>query len=41
MSVGRAVHAERLADEVINLFNDHHFDELQAEKVCDVILKNA
>jgi hypothetical protein len=41
MSNGRAVNAERLADEVVNLFNDHHFDEVRAEKVCDLILKNA
>ena len=41
MSAGRAVNAEKLADEVVNLFNDHHFDESRAEKVCEIVLKNA
>ncbi len=39
MSNGRAVNAERLSAEVINLFNDHHFNEVMAEKVCEIILK--
>lgn len=39
MSDGRAVNAERLAAEVINLYNDHHFDEVRAQKVCEIILK--
>jgi len=41
MSSRRAVNAERLANEVVNLFNDRHFDELRAEKVCKIILENA
>ena len=40
MSDGVAPVANSLADEVINLFNDHHFDEVRAEKVCEIILKN-
>lgn len=39
MSNGRAPVAERLANEVINLFNDHHFDEQRAKQVCEIILK--
>jgi hypothetical protein len=39
MSEGRAPAAEALADEVINLFNDHHFTAEMAEHACDVILK--
>jgi len=41
MSSGRALNAEKLESEVVNLFNDHHFDESRAEKVCKLILKNA
>ena len=41
MSRERALNAERLAEEVVNLFNDHHFDALRAEKICKIILKNA
>jgi len=37
---GRCPQAEILADEIINLFNDHHFDEEKAEQVCRIILEN-
>jgi hypothetical protein len=40
MSDGEAPVAEALADEVINLFNDEHFDEEKAQRVCDVILRS-
>jgi len=40
MSNGSAPQAEKLADEVINLFNDRHFDVERAEKICEVILEN-
>jgi len=40
MSNGRAPVAESLADEVINLFNDHHFTVEMAERVCEIILKS-
>jgi len=40
MADGSAPHAESLADEVINLFNDEHFDEEKTLKVCDVISRN-
>lgn len=40
MLSGRCPHAEILAKEVINLFNDHHFDPQKAEQVCAVILEN-
>ena len=40
MSEGRAPQAEVLADEIINLFNDHHFSAQQARKVCAVIMEN-
>jgi dTDP-4-amino-4,6-dideoxygalactose transaminase len=40
MADGSAPFAEALADEVINLFNDDHFDEEKAHKVCDTILRN-
>ena len=36
----RAPQAEKLADQVINLFNDYHFDLKKAEKICEVILEN-
>jgi hypothetical protein len=36
----RCPQAEALHNSVINLFNDHHFDEARAEKACDVILEN-
>lgn len=35
-----APHADTLADEVINLFNDHHFDTDKAAQICDLILEN-
>jgi hypothetical protein len=37
---GDSQHAETLASEVINLFNDHHFTTEQAEQVCQIILEN-
>lgn len=40
MATGSCPQAESLHNSVINLFNDHHFDEARAEKVCEVILKN-
>ncbi|MDO9300117.1 MAG: hypothetical protein Q7T89_01990 [Anaerolineales bacterium] len=40
MADGSAPRAELLANEVINLFNDDHFDEEKARKVCGVILRN-
>jgi hypothetical protein len=40
MADGFAPHAGTLADEVINLFNDEHFDEEKARKTCDIILRN-
>lgn len=40
MTDGMCPDAEVLHDSVINLFNDHHFDEAKAEKVCEVILQN-
>ncbi len=38
MSAGAAPVAERLAGEVINLFNDQYFDEPLAERICEIIL---
>ncbi len=40
MSEGQALQAEKLANEVINLFNDHHFSVEQAEQVCGIIMEN-
>jgi hypothetical protein len=40
MAEGLAPHADTLAGEVINLFNDHHFDADKAAQVCDLILEN-
>jgi dTDP-4-amino-4,6-dideoxygalactose transaminase len=40
VSEGCAPQAESLAGEVINLFNDHHFDVRRAERVCDVVRKH-
>jgi hypothetical protein len=40
MDDGHAPRADRLANEVINLFNDHHFTVQQAEQACAVILEN-
>lgn len=40
IGTGHALHAERLASHVINLFNDHHFTVTQAERVCQIIVEN-
>ena len=40
MRDGTCPDAELLHGSVINLFNDHHFNEAKAEKVCEVILQN-
>lgn len=40
MSDGRAPVAESLAGEVVNLFNDHHFDYDKAEKMVSLVLKH-
>lgn len=40
MTDSRAPFAEALAGEVINLFNDHHFDLQMAERTCALILEN-
>ena len=40
MADGRAPHADTLADEVVNLFNDQHFEEDKAVRVCNLILEN-
>jgi hypothetical protein len=40
MAPGRCPQAEMLAREIVNLFNDHHFDPRNAEGVCAVILEN-
>jgi dTDP-4-amino-4,6-dideoxygalactose transaminase len=40
MAPGRCPHAEALASEVVNLFNDHHFDPQKARRVCHIILEN-
>jgi hypothetical protein len=40
MTDGHAPRAEKLAGEVINLFNDHHFDLQKAEQLCSVIMEN-
>ena len=40
MAAGSAPHADALAEEVINLFNDHHFDADKAAQICDLILEN-
>ena len=39
MADGTAPEADRLAGEVINLFNDQHFDTQRARQVCEVILE--
>lgn len=41
MSDGHAHHAEALAKEAVNLFNDHHFTAEMAERVCEIIVKMA
>ncbi len=38
MSDGRAPVAESLAEDVINLFNDHHFTVEMAERVCALVM---
>ncbi len=40
MAEGHAPEAEKLADEIVNLFNDHHFSVEQAEQVCGIIREN-
>ncbi|MFZ5911623.1 MAG: hypothetical protein ACOYYU_16535 [Chloroflexota bacterium] len=40
MAPGHCPNAEALAGEVVNLFNDHHFDPQKARQVCAVILEN-
>ena len=40
MAPGQCVQAETLANEIINLFNDHYFNPQQAEQVCVVIMEN-
>jgi len=40
MSDDSAPHAESLADEIINLFNDERFDEEKAQQTCDIVLRN-
>jgi hypothetical protein len=39
MAPGHCPQAETLANEIINLFNDHHFDPQKAEQVCAVIME--
>jgi hypothetical protein len=38
MAEGQTPVAGKLAGEVINLFNDHHFDVSRAERICEIIL---
>ena len=40
MAPGQSPQAESLASEIINLFNDYHFNPQQAERVCMLILEN-
>jgi hypothetical protein len=40
MAPGKGLQAEGLASEIINLFNDHHFNMQQAERVCTIIMEN-
>jgi hypothetical protein len=40
MAPGHCPQAETLADEIINLFNDHYFDAQKAEAVCTIITEN-
>ena len=40
MAVGSAPHADTLADQVINLFNDHRFDADRATGLCHLVLEN-
>jgi hypothetical protein len=38
---GKCPHAEALAGEVLNLFNDHHFSLEMAQRTCDIIQRVA
>ncbi|HXF86177.1 MAG TPA: hypothetical protein VNK49_12395 [Anaerolineales bacterium] len=40
MGEGYCPNAEALAREIINLFNNHHFDEERVKRTCEVILEN-
>jgi hypothetical protein len=40
MTPGQCIQTEALADEIINLFNDHHFDVQKAEAVCALVTEN-
>jgi len=40
MAPGHCPQAEILENEIINLFNDHHFNAQQAEGVCALIMEN-
>jgi len=40
MAPDQCPHAEALSNEIINLFNDHHFDVQKAEQVCEVIMEH-
>ncbi len=40
MAAGSCPHAEALASEIVNLFNDQHFDLHKAERICHIILEN-
>lgn len=40
MAPGQCTQAEVLANEIINLFNNHYFDTQKAERVCAVIMEN-
>ena len=40
MAPGLCPQAETLATEIVNLFNDHHFDPQKAAPVCAVIMEN-
>jgi hypothetical protein len=40
MAPGQCPQAENLANEIINLFNDHYFDPQKAEQICALILEN-
>jgi hypothetical protein len=39
MVPGRCPQAEILAKEIVNLFNDYHFDPQKAEQVCAVVME--
>lgn len=40
MAPGQCLQAETLADGILNLFNDHHFDLQRAKQVCAVVTEN-